>query len=73
MEHLFALDNNSISRRQFQVEKKHLSKQQTTIRHHFFINCVVDNWKSFPYDVVNATCINSFKNNLDKCWKNRMV
>ena len=51
--------------------KKPLFK--TTIRQHIFNNRVVINWSSLPFDVVNATFINSFKNKLDKCWKNRIM
>ena len=70
LEHLFAVDNNSITRgHNFKLKKPPF---KTTIRQHFFNNCVVNNWNSLPFDVVNATSINSFKNKLDKCWENRM-
>ena len=70
LEHLFEVDNNSITRgHNFKLKKPPF---KTTIRQHFFNNRVVNNWNSPPFDVVNATSINSFKNKLDKCWENRM-
>ena len=70
LEHLFEVDNNSITRgHNFKLKKPPF---KTTIRQHFFNNRVVNNWNSLPFDVVNATSINSFKNKLDKCWENRM-
>ena len=70
LKHLFEVDNNSITRgHNFKLKKPPF---KTTIRQHFFNNRVVNNWNSLPFDVVNATSINSFKNKLDKCWENRM-
>ena len=70
LEHLFEVDNNSITRgHNFKLKKPPF---KTTIRQHFFNNRVVNNWNSLPSDAVNATSINSFKNKLDKCWGNRM-
>ena len=70
LEYLFAVDNNSITRgHNFKMKKVPL---KTTIHQHFFSNRVVNNWNSFPFDVVNATSINSFKDKLDKCWENSM-
>ena len=69
LEDLFAADNNLTTRgRNFKLTKP-LFK---TIRQHFFNNRIVNNWNSFPFDVVNATSFNSFKNKLSKCWENRM-
>ena len=31
----------------------------------FFTNRIVNNWNSLPYDVANATSVNSFKNKFD--------
>ena len=70
LEHLFEADNNSITRgHNFKLEKPPF---KTTIRQHFFNNRAVNNWNSVPFDLVNATSINSFKNKLEKCWENRM-
>ena len=71
LEHLFVVDNNSITRGHNFTLKKPPFK--TTIRQHFFNKRVVNNWNILPFDVVNATSINSFKNKLDKCWENRMI
>ena len=66
LEHLFAVDDNSITRgHNFKLKKLPF---KTTMRLHFFNNCVVNNWNNLPFDIVNATSINSFKNKLDKCW-----
>ena len=70
LEHLFAVDNNSITRgHNFKLKKPSF---KTKIRQHFFNNHVVNNWNSLPSDAVNATSTNSFKNKLDQCWENRM-
>ena len=61
----FAFDNNSITKGHNSNLKKPPFK--TTIRQLFFNNRVVNNWSRLPFDVVNATSINSFKNKLDKC------
>ena len=59
LEHLFEVDNNSITRgHNFKLKKPPF---KTTIRQHFFNNRVVNNWNSLPFDVVNATSINSLK------------
>ena len=36
----------------------------------FFLSRVVGAWNALPDSVVLCQFINSFKNNLDKCWKN---
>ena len=70
LEYLFAVDNNSITRGyNFKLKKPPF---ETTIRQVFFNNRLVNNWNSLPFDVVNATSINRFKNKLDKCSENRM-
>ena len=40
------------------------------IRKYSFTNRVVDTWNSLPSYVVDANSLNSFKNRLDKHWKN---
>ena len=70
LEHLCAVDNNSITRgHNFKLKKPSFKAK---IRQHFFNNHVVNNWNSLPFDAVNATSTNSFKNKLDQCWENRM-
>ena len=68
--HLFAVDNNLITREHIFKLKKPPFK--TIIRQHFFNNYVVNNWNTLPFDAINATSINSFKNKLDKSWENRI-
>jgi hypothetical protein len=41
------------------------------LRQHSFSLRVTDLWNSLPDKVVNAPSVNSFKNRLDKCWKNQ--
>ena len=70
LKHLFAVDNNSITKgHNFKLK---MPTFKTTIRQHFFNNHVVNNWNSLSFDVVNANSINSFKNKLAKCWENRL-
>ena len=71
LKHLFAVDNNSITRgHDFNLKKPHF---KTAIRQHFLDNRVVNNWKNLPFNVANATFINNFKNKLDKCSENRIM
>jgi hypothetical protein len=42
----------------------------TSIRANVFSHRIVNNWNSLPEEVVTADSINSFKNRLDKHWKN---
>jgi len=42
---------------------------RTTVRKQFFTNRIINQWKSLPQEVVNATTVNTFKNRLDKMWK----
>ena len=48
-----------------------LEKQSSElkVRHDFFSLRVVDLWNSLPESVVSAPSLNSFKNCLDKFWK----
>ncbi|XP_076030852.1 uncharacterized protein LOC143019036 [Oratosquilla oratoria] len=32
---------------------------------------IIDTWNSLPSQIVNAPSVHSFKDCLDKCWKNR--
>ena len=41
----------------------------TELRRHFFSNRIVDVWNGLPEQVVMAVSLNSFKNQLDKYWK----
>ena len=38
----------------------------------FFTNRVINTWNSLPHDIVNAPSLNSFKNKIDKHFKNVM-
>ena len=43
------------------------------LRKYFFSNRVVTTWNSLPDTVIEAETVNSFKNRLDKFWKNQDV
>ena len=45
----------------------------TKARRNFFAVRVINNWNSLPQSVVSADSINSFKNALDKHWKNNAL
>ena len=51
-----------------------LTKQTTTtsLSAHFFTNRVTNIWNNLPAPVVTAGTLNTFKNQLDKHWKNYM-
>ena len=38
----------------------------------FFTNRVVNTWNKLPADIVNSTTLNSFKNKVDKLYKDKM-
>ena len=40
-----------------------------SVRQHFFSNRVVSTWNTLPELVVTAPTMNTFKNRLDKSWK----
>ena len=42
------------------------------IRQRFFSHRIINSWNSLPDEVVSADSTNSFKNRLDKYWKDRM-
>ena len=54
-------------------KKKNQYKQKQSsdlkVRHDFLSLRVVDLWNSLPESVVSAPSLNSFKNHLDKFWK----
>ena len=59
LEHLFAVDNNSITRLyNFKLKKPPF---KTIMRQHFFNKHVVNNWNSLSFDVVNATPLTVLK------------
>ena len=52
----------------FKIEKKIIINAK---HKHFFCNRVVNVWNKLPPMVVDAPSLNSFKNRLDKLWKNQ--
>ena len=47
--------------------------QRLDIRKYFFTNRVIDMWNNLPEEVVSANTLNSFKNRLDRFWKNEEI
>ena len=53
---------------QFKLFQK---RSRLNVRANTFGNRVVPDWNSLPSEVVNATSVNSFKNKLDKFWRDQ--
>ena len=51
-------------------EKIYKKYSRTNIRKFCFTQRIVDTWNSLPREVISATSINSFKNKINKHWKN---
>ena len=45
---------------------------RTVLRKSYFSSRVIDDWNSLPQSVVCASCVNDFKNRLDKFWHSDM-
>ena len=52
------------------IQKKYC---RTNIRKHSFSQRIVDTWNSLPQEVIEATSVNSFKNRLNKHWKDLQI
>ena len=52
--------------------KLNKNRNLTRLRHHFFSNRVVNTWNTLPEEVVSTTSINSFKNGVDRQFRNEM-
>ena len=64
---LFCLSRNTNTRgHNLKLEHKTIN---TSLYHHFFTNRVITPWNSLPPQVVNATSVNAFKNQLDNFYK----
>ena len=44
-------------------------RSQTSIRHHFFTNRIINSWNGLTNEIVSSTSVNVFKNRLDKFWE----
>ena len=51
----------------------YIQRPKLNIRKHSFTVRVANLWNSLPEEVVNAKSVNSFKNKLDKHWRNQEV
>jgi len=47
-----------------------VNRSRLSVRQNFFSQRVVNAWNGLPQNVIDAPSINSFKNRLDKFWKN---
>ena len=66
---IFTLDDNSRTRgHPFKIKKQSFNLD---VRKYSFSNRIVNDWNSLPTEVVLAPSLNSFKNRLDKYWKDR--
>lgn len=67
---LFPIVNNSVTRgHNLKISK---SMCNSNVRKTFFTMRVVNAWNSLPSDLVNSPSINTFKNNLDIVWSEKM-
>ena len=67
-EDLFSLSQSSARGHNQRVIKKKATK---LCRINVFSNRMIDDWNKLPQEIVSATSINSFKNSLDKHWKEK--
>ena len=67
-EDLFSLSQSSARGHNQRVIKKKATK---LCRINVFSNRIIDDWNKLPQEIVSATSINSFKNSLDKHWKEK--
>ena len=64
------LDRAQRSSRGHQFKLFQRRTNRLDIRKNFFTNRIVGLWNALPTEVVNANSLNSFKNRLDKSWRN---
>jgi len=64
MAFLFPLNVNNLRGHNFKLKKENFS---TTARQCFLSNRIFERWNALPQEVVNATSVNSFKNEYDRC------
>ena len=65
----YSENNNNLRGHNYKLEKIRTNK--STFRS-FFTNRVVNTWNKLPADIVNSTTLNSFKNKVDKLYKDKM-
>ena len=68
---MFELCENTITRGHSLKIVKH--RCRLDIRKYFYTNRVIDVWNSLPEEVVRSKTVNSFKNRIDKHFKNQPV
>ena len=66
---IFKRTSRTLRGHDFKIQKKKATKVPTI---NVFINRIVNDWNSLPRKIMSATTINSFKNALDKYWKEEM-
>ena len=62
-------DNRGTRGHHFKLKKPPVN---TATRQHSFAIRVVNEWNGLPEDIISAPTVNTFKNRLDKHWKNRI-
>ena len=65
----FSLSQSAVRGHDHRVIKRKATK---LCRINAFSNRVIDDWNKLPKELVSDTSINSFKNSLDKHWKEEM-
>ena len=50
-------------------QRLYVSRSTLRLRQKFFSQMAVSDWNGLPQSVVDASSVNSFKNRLDKYWK----
>jgi len=62
-------EREAVEREQFfQLSPQRLSKQRASLDG-FYSQRVVNKWNLLPQEIMDATCVNQFKNRLDKYWQ----
>ena len=65
----FAHPKHNTRAHNFKLEKTNFNTKQFQ---YFFSNRIINVWNNLPHEAVNAKTTNSFKNNIDKIFRNHM-
>ena len=65
----YAENNTSLRGHNYKLEKVRTNKKAFKS---FFTNRIVNTWNKLPADIVNSNTLNSFKNKIDKQFKDKM-
>ena len=67
--HLITFNTSNTRTHNFKLLK---SRVNTTQFLNFFTNRVINPWNKLPREIVNVGCVNSFKNHVDKYFKEHL-